>query len=128
MNKLFTLGLSLALFLPCLADTIPTLVIKTDAVEQSIQLADISKVSYTETEMHIALRNGEEQSFVIDDIKGMKFAETDDSSSTTRIVSSKEVKLPAITFRLDGIRQGKGDKVKNILIIKSDKDTRKVIQ
>ena len=128
MNKLFTLGLSLALFLPCLAETIPNLVIKTDAAEQSILLADISKVSYTETEMHIALRNGEEQSFVIDDIKGMKFAETDDSSSTTRIVSSKEVKLPTITFRLDGIRQGNGDKVKNILIIKSDKDTRKVIQ
>lgn len=128
MNKLFTLGLSLALFLPCLADTIPTLVIKTDAAEQSILLTDISKVSYTETEMHIALRNGEEQSFVIDDIKGMKFAETDDSSSTTRIVSSKEVKLPTITFRLDGTRQGNGDKVKNILIIKSDKDTRKVIQ
>ena len=128
MNKLFTLGLSLALFLPCLAETIPNLVIKTDAAEQSILLADISKVSYTETEMHIALRNGEEQSFVIDDIKGMKFAETDDSSSTTRIVSSKEVKLPTITFRLDGTRQGNGDKVKNILIIKSDKDTRKVIK
>lgn len=128
MKKLFTFGLSLAFFIPCLADTIPALIIKTEAAEQSISLADISKVSYTEKEMLIALRNGEKQTFTIDDIKGMKFAEIDDSSSTTRIIESTEVKLPVGIFRLDGMRNADNGKGKNILIIKSDKDTRKVIK
>lgn len=128
MKKLFTYGLCLALFTPCLANTIPTLVIKTDASERSISLAGISKVSYTETEMHIDMRNGDKHTFIIDEIKGMEFFETDDTTSPTRIVESKEVKLSTITFRLDGKRNGGNDKGKNILIIKSDKDTRKVIK
>lgn len=128
MKKLFTFGLSMSLFMPCLADTIPALIIKTDAAEQSISLADISKVSYTEKEMLIALHNGDKQTFIIDEIKGMKFAEMDDSSSTTRIIESTEVKLPVGIFRLDGKRNSGNDKGKNLLIIKTDKDTRKVIK
>ena len=126
MKKIFLSFLSLALMVPCLADTLPALIIKTEVAEQNILLAEISKVNYTDTEMCIAMRNGDKLTFVIDDIKGMKFAEIDDS--TTRIVAGSVVKLPVKNFRLDGTRKSEKDKRKTITIIKTDKDTRKVIK
>lgn len=126
MNKLLTFGLTLAFSIPSMADTLPALIIKTEVAEQNILLAEISKVNYTDTEMCIAMRNGDKLTFVIDDIKGMKFAEIDDS--TTRIVAGSVVKLPVKNFRLDGTRKSEKDKRKTITIIKTDKDTRKVIK
>lgn len=111
---------------PCLADTVPALLIQTSKSEETLSLAEISKVNYTDTEMCIAMRNGDKLTFVIDDIKGMKFAEIDDS--TTRIVAGSVVKLPVKNFRLDGTRKSEKDKRKTITIIKTDKDTRKVIK
>lgn len=128
MNRLLAFGLTLAFVIPGLADTIPTLIIKTDAAEQHISLADINKVNYSETEMYISMRNGDKQTFVIDEIKGMKFAEIDDSAVPNRIVAGTEVKFPTRGFRLDGIRKMSDDKSKGIIIIKTDKDTRKVIK
>lgn len=126
MKKIFLSFLSLALMVPCLADTAPALLIQTSKSEETLSLAEISKVNYTETEMIISLRNGDKLTFVIDDIKGMKFAEIDDS--TTRIVAGSVVKLPVKNFRLDGTRKSEKDKRKTITIIKTDKDTRKVIK
>lgn len=126
MKKIFLSFLSLALMVPCLADTVPALLIQTSKSEETLSLAEISKVNYTDTEMCIAMRNGDKLTFVIDDIKGMKFAEIDDS--TTRIVAGSVVKLPVKNFRLDGTRKSEKDKRKTITIIKTDKDTRKVIK
>lgn len=126
MKKIFLSFLSLALMVPCLADTAPALLIQTSKSEETLSLAEISKVNYTDTEMCIAMRNGDKLTFVIDDIKGMKFAEIDDS--TTRIVAGSVVKLPVKNFRLDGTRKSEKDKRKTITIIKTDKDTRKVIK
>lgn len=126
MKKIFLSFLSLALMVPCLADTVPALLIQTSMSEETLSLAEISKVNYTDTEMCIAMRNGDKLTFVIDDIKGMKFAEIDDS--TTRIVAGSVVKLPVKNFRLDGTRKSEKDKRKTITIIKTDKDTRKVIK
>ncbi len=126
MKKIFLSFLSLALMVPCLADTVPALLIQTSKSEETLSLAEISKVNYTDTEMYIAMRNGDKLTFVIDDIKGMKFAEIDDS--TTRIVAGSVVKLPVKNFRLDGTRKSEKDKRKTITIIKTDKDTRKVIK
>lgn len=128
MNRFLAFGLTLAFVISSLADTIPTLIIKTDAAEQHISLADINKVNYSETEMYISMRNGDKQTFVIDEIKGMKFAEIDDSAVPNRIVAGTEVKLHTRGFRLDGIRKMSDDKSKGIIIIKTDKDTRKVIK
>ena len=126
MKKLFIFGLTLALSMSCLADNIPSLLIQTETAEQHISLAEISKVNYTDTEMCIAMRNGDKHTFIIDDIKGMKFAEIDESA--TRIVAGTEVKLPVKSFRLDGTRKSSNDKHKTITIIKTDKDTHKIIK
>lgn len=121
--------LAMALVVPCMADGIPALLIKTQVAEQSISLADISKVNYTATEMHIALRNGNTHTFVIDDIRSMKFGEISDSSSVTRIASPADAKLPVSLFRIDGMRtSGKSGSHAPVIIIKSGKDTRKVIK
>lgn len=126
MKKLLLSLISPAIATLCLADNIPSLLIQTETAEQHISLAEISKVNYTDTEMCIAMRNGDKHTFIIDDIKGMKFAEIDESA--TRIVAGTEVKLPVKSFRLDGTRKSSNDKHKTITIIKTDKDTHKIIK
>ena len=128
MKKIFLSFLSLALMVPCLADTVPALPIQTSKSEETLSLAEIRKVNYTETEMNISLRNGDMISFVIADIKSMKFAEMDDSSTPSRIVEGTELKLPVMSFRLDGIRKLVSDKRKTITIQKTDKNIRKVVK
>lgn len=107
----------------CLADDIPTLIIKTDTKENSILLKDISKVQYTDTEMVIKLNDGSSKSFIIDDIKEMSF----DSMNETTFVNSTNSKGQngMEIFDLNGLKK-RDTNQKGIYIMKSGKETKKV--
>lgn len=123
MKKVFFASLAMVLSLASHAEEVPMLMIKTDAEEKSIQLKDIFKVQYTETEMIIKLNDGTSKAFVIDDIKEMSF---DNISETTFLKSTNDKEQNGMAlFDLNGRKKHDASK-KGIYIIKSGKETKKV--
>ena len=58
---------------PCLADDVPALAIGAGGTETSIELASISNIKYTATDMVVNLTNGETKTFALDDVTIMTF-------------------------------------------------------
>lgn len=128
MKKYLYSFLGLMLVLPCLAKSIPALLIRTDAAEQYIPLADVSKVGYSEMEMRVFMRNGSVKAFVIDDINEMQFVEVGDSSAVTSIRPLSGASIPRMLFNLAGARADGKEEGKQIVVVKTDKKVRKVIK
>lgn len=123
MKKIILASIAMSFAMSCLADDIPTLIIKTDTKENSILLKNISKVQYTDTEMVIKLNDGSSKSFIIDDIKEMSF----DSMNETTFVNSTNTKGQngMEIFDLNGLKK-RDTNQKGIYIMKSGKETKKV--
>lgn len=128
MKKTMISLLAAALVTPCLAESVPALLIRTEAAEQTIALVEISKVNYTETEMLVSMRDGGVCAFVIDEITAMKFTEMEVETTAVDGAPEAGAKASEGIFRLDGTRAKEGDGKHEILIIKADKDTRKVMK
>lgn len=128
MKKTMISLLATALVTPCLAESVPALLIRTEAAEQTIALVEISKVNYTETEMLVSMRDGGVCAFVIDEITAMKFTQMEVETTAVDEAPGADAKAPVGIFRLDGTRAMAGDGKHEILIMKADKDTRKVIK
>lgn len=111
-----------ALMMPCLAEEVPALLVKTSATELEVSLTDIGKVTYTETDMVVVMKDGSTRSFAMDDIVSMRFTSADPSAigTTTAGINGKEA-----IYTVDGVRTAKANN-KGIYIIKVEKETRKV--
>lgn len=114
---------AMALSMNCLADEFPVLMIKTNVTESSIQLKDINKVQYTETEMVVKLNDGTTKVFVIEDITSMDF-DNININTAIQTLDSKEQQGMTI-FDLKGIKKGNMNN-KGIYIIKVGKETKKI--
>lgn len=120
MKKGIITFLASALITPCFAEEVPSLLIKTAETEQAVVLADIDKVTYTDTDMNIAMKDGNSRSFLMDDILEMVFTGTSSINMTPTEANENE-----IIYTLDGIQVNNTDK-KGIYIIKVGKETRKI--
>ena len=115
----------LAWVTPVRADLVPALSIKTDATEQTIPLADISKVTHTDTEVCLTLRTGNTVTLLLDDIVSMTFTEWNEEASGIGLTSASGKKTPKSSYLLNGTRAKENER-KQIIIIKAGKETRKV--
>lgn len=107
----------------CLAEEVPVLKIKTASAESSIQLKDINRVRYTNTDMVISLLDGSSKTFAIDDIKSLAFDNMDMSTDIKSFDFMTKDKVSI--FDISGIKKADTDK-KSIYIIKSGKETKKI--
>ncbi len=98
------------------------MLVKTSATELEVSLTDIGKVTYTETDMVVVMKDGSTRSFAMDDIVSMRFTSADASAigTTAAGMNGKEA-----IYTVDGIRTANANK-KGIYIIKVEKETRKV--
>ena len=123
-RTLFTLMVT-ALAVPCLADDVPALTIKTTEAENTIALSSIAKVTYTDTAMVIFLKDSSTQTFDMDHITAMTFTATD---VATQIGTLKEdAAVGTAVYTLGGVRTN-GTNKKGLYIIKLGKDFKKVVK
>lgn len=125
MKKEILASLAMMFATHCVADNVPALKIKTAQVESSMQLSDIDKVQYTETEMIVKMKDGEMKTFVMDEIMSMAFDNVEISTAINAADSKAEGK--AILFDLKGLPVKDANK-KGVYIIKVGKETKKIVK
>ncbi|MGM9733990.1 MAG: hypothetical protein ACI3YT_07720 [Prevotella sp.] len=116
--------LASALMVPCFAEENPALLVKTAETEQEVGLADIGKVTYTDTDMVIVKKDGGTMSIPMDNIVSMSFTSLQPSSISMTMDDAE--KSEAI-YTINGVKTGNTDD-KGIYIIKVGKETRKIVR
>lgn len=121
MKRQIVVAFVMLLSAHCFADEVPSLKIKTELSESSVLLSNIDRVKYTEGNMVVKLKSGEELVFAMDDVELMTFENVD---NTTAIKDAGDL-CKNSGFDLKGVSV-KDDKKKGIYIIKVGKETKKI--
>lgn len=122
MKKEILASMAMMFAAHCVADNVPALKIKTAQVESSIQLSNIDKVQYTENEMIVKLKDGEVQTFIMDEIMSMAFDNVEISTAINAADNKSEGK--ETYFDMKGLPVKDANK-KGVYIIKVGKETKK---
>ncbi|MGM9712714.1 MAG: hypothetical protein ACI3Y5_01175 [Prevotella sp.] len=124
MKRIILSFLALGMTASCLAAADMSLLIRTAGTEHAISLAEISRVTYTETDMVVVMSDGTTRAYAMSAITSMTFGNAD---STPSAISKATAETEAATsiYTLDG---AKADRMgqKGVYIIKVGKETRKV--
>ena len=109
---------------PCFAEEIPALLVKTVETEQEVGLADIGKVTYTETDMVLVMKDGSTMSIPMDDIVSMAFTSLQPSLTSMTVEDAENTEA---IYTISGVKTAKTAH-KGIYIIKVGKEIRKIVR
>lgn len=125
----------LASLLPCFADEVPSLKIKTGATEANIELSGIRNIKFSESNMVVNLKDGTEKSFSLDDITIMEFGSTTSAIKEILAEGSEDSIFSIADINGKTIIKGKNKDFqglnmslqRGIYIITSGKTTKKIL-
>ena len=125
----------LASLLPCFADEVPSLKIKTCDTEANIELSGIRNIKFSESNMVVNLKDGTKKSFSLDDITIMEFGSTTSAIKEILAEGSEDSIFSIADINGKTIIKGKNKDFqglnmslqRGIYIITSGKTTKKIL-